>query len=142
MQLRHVFAVARSQWLATQSGKRFEAALGFAATGILRVPRGQVSIITRLHLAALIFLNVVSTQNPFTTEGGQAIFDAAARVLIAPRSAGVINAHWLIGFYAAIEKFRGMQRDFAERYSKFRMQFSRHVNLGRVWKLVGALWPD
>src|SRR5436190_21940497 len=80
-------------------------------------PLGQITIVLRQDLAALIFLNVAACDDPIPTQCGQTFAHIAFRRLVGPYAAGVINTNWRIFLERPIEVLRRRQRDLAERNS-------------------------
>src|SRR5438874_6207205 len=142
MKLRDIGAGSGAERFAAESRKWFQSAFSFAPAGVFGVTSGQVAIVARLNFAAAVFIDIRAAQNPGKTQARQTVFYPATLVRIAPRSTCVIKANWLVRLHAAVKSFGRMQRDFAQWHANFRMQFSCNVNLRRIRKLIGALWPD
>jgi hypothetical protein len=103
---------------------------------MLSVLNRKVSIINWPNDSAFVFFHISALQDPIAARGRKPVYWIKSHAWIAPRAAGIVNAHRLVHFDLAIHRFRRRQRDFPERNANVYMQFPRNVNLFGIWKLV------
>ena len=75
----------------------------------------EVTVVFGCHLSAVIFGNITSGENPFVAQGGQAFFDVALEVRIAPRARAVVDADGCVLFYPSIRMLGLGKRNLPER---------------------------
>src|SRR6266446_8060382 len=99
---------------------------------MLGMRSGKVAIINRPNFAAGVFPDFPSPADPFRAQRRQTLFDVAMKIRIAPRAAGVVNAHRLVDFDLAANRFRWGERYLPKRNSDVFVQRARDINLLRV----------
>ena len=67
------------------------------------------AIIDRLHCPAFVFFHVAAVTDTFCARWRKTFFDIAMKIWIAPRPAGIVNAHRLVRFDLAVYGFRRRQ---------------------------------
>src|SRR5439155_21731699 len=106
--------------------------LGFGvsvSTRSLRVHFRQIPVIARHDRSASDLFNVATRANPGRSQWRQTFFNLTIETVVAPRTAGVINAHRVVRLDLATHGLRRRERDFAEWHTNVGVQFARNVNL-------------
>ena len=119
----------RRRWWTSCRVLRLDQVEFVAVSAMCSMLLGKISIINRPNDSSLVFLHVAAFANPFGAQGRQALRDIAVKIGIAPRAAGVVNAHWFVHFDLAVHRFRRCERDFPEWDANIGMQFAGDVNL-------------
>ncbi len=87
------------------------------------------SVIDWFYFAALVRLDVLAFQNPFSSQWRQALNWVKRHAWIAPRTAGVVNADRLVYFDLARHRFGRSEGYFAARDANIGMQLAGDENL-------------
>src|SRR5207253_10090149 len=92
--------------------------LGFgssiAVLGVLGVICRQIAIVRRRDRATRNGFHIAAGTDPFGAQRRQTLRNIAVKIRIAPRSAGVVNAHRLVYLNLATHRFCWRERDFAK----------------------------
>ena len=131
----------RTAALAAQSGEFHEPVL-LRLARILGVLAGEVAVVLRLHLAAVVFRHVLAIRDPFRAQCRQALVGRAGERRIAPRPGAVIDAHGLIRLQFAAEYLRRRERDLAHRHAEIGMNATVQIHAGAGGKLGAAVRLD
>src|SRR5438270_1345853 len=99
----------------------------------------QKSIIDGLNRAPPVFLDIAAVANPVLPQRRQALSNITVKIRIGPRAARVVNAHWLVHFDLAVDRFGRRERNLTERHPYIRMLFSGDVNASRIRQDVAAV---
>ena len=92
--------------------ERGEAAAFFG--GLLSVTGAEVAVVLRDGRATGILFHIAARGDPRCAHGRQSFLDIAGEIGIAPRTATIIDANWLIDFDGAVEGFGWGEGNFAE----------------------------
>src|SRR6266480_18516 len=116
--------------------------LGFGvsvSTRSLRVHFRQIPVIARHDRSARDLFNVATRANPGRSQWRQTFFNLTIETVVAPRTAGVINAHRLVRLDLASYRLRRRKSDFAERHKNVGMNFAADINAFRIRQLCIAV---
>jgi hypothetical protein len=110
--------------------------------GQLRMASAQVAVVFRPYVAALVFRDVASLENPCPTEGRQPPFHIAIESWVAPRSARVIDPDRLIDLDGSVERFCGCEVDLAHGHADVGVDFSLDVYAAGIRQWLAAVGFD
>ena len=96
---------------------------------------GEVTVVLRLDLAAVVGFHITTSQNPIAAESGETFFGGAFEVGVAPRAGAIIDAHRLVFLDAAVERLGVGEGDLAHRHADLRVELALDVNAGGSGKL-------
>ena len=75
----------------------------------------SMPVIFRSNFTPLIKLRVLSLLDPFRPNAGQALSYVAFKIGIPPRTAGIVDADWIVGLQFPIRQTSRLEFDFTER---------------------------
>ena len=84
----------------------------------------EVAVVLRAGRATGVLFHVAAIGDPICAHGRQALLDIAGEIGIAPRTATVIDANWLIDFDGAVHRFGWGEGNFAKGNADLRMDAS------------------
>ncbi len=140
-ELRHHFAGLGLQRLALGvdgglQGAEEAFALG---GGVFGVVGGEVAVVAGLNGAAFVGFDVVAGFDPGFAKRGQAGFDGAFVIRVAPGAGAVIDADGFVGLDAAVEGFRGAERDLAHGDADIFVYLALDPDAGGGGELLGGM---
>src|SRR5436853_7051572 len=104
---------------------------------------GKIPIINWRDCASIDFFDIAARENPIPTQGRQPLYwvkrhgPSRTGTIIAPGTAGVVNADRLVHVDLAGHCFGRRERDLAKRNTNVGMNFAGDENFTALWKAVG-----
>src|SRR5436305_8681914 len=95
---------------------------------------GEITIINWRDGPSFDLFHVAARENPVSTQGWKPFNWVKRHARLAPRTAGVVNADWLVHFDLAAHRLRRREGYFAERDANIGMQLAGDENFARIWK--------
>src|SRR6202030_4629504 len=90
---------------------------------------GKIAVVLRADGAAVNTFDVAALNNPRLAQRRQPFLHLERNGFVAPGTAGVVNADWLVDFDFAGDRFRRGGRDFAEGGAQIGVEFAGDVDL-------------